>query len=152
MHKVKLYVAVAMVFISSPCLAQESEFADADSFDSAVRLMKLSLHGLGYMETRCTTSFPKLKGEIESHIAKYKARERHAIRVAEARWAEMYKQMPQVLDASLAAVEVAVDGSLALADNDTLRRVCGGYFAQYSSGVWRQRTPRVYEYLDQAPE
>ncbi|HEY8975857.1 MAG TPA: hypothetical protein VIN75_16685 [Burkholderiaceae bacterium] len=60
-------------------------------------------------------------------------------------------QLDKVASSTLDATIKALAARDAPTQDKVLRDYCATHFRDLASGVWRQRTPRVYEFLRAAP-
>ena len=157
LHCVGLLVVAALVQTPVHAVAQSLGYLDADTPSEAVGMMKSSMYTAEFLKRECSARFLDQAGQIEADLTRWKATEARALERADHYWAEMAAKEPK-LPEMLARAETYLKESLKLLEQfDPARRshvfsqYCRQYFADLASGVWRRRTPRLYEFLDRAP-
>lgn len=137
-------------------ICQSMTYLDADNPSEAVGMMKNSIFTAQVMRRECIARFPALQNEIERDLQKWQNADAGNIKKAEFYWAEMVRKQPSI-SSMLELSEKAVKNNFDLLSKtreqigkDVLVQYCKQHFAALASGVWRKRTPRTYEYLDNA--
>jgi hypothetical protein len=150
------FVATLLVF-QSVCQAQSTPYADADSPGEAVGMYKMTIGLSDRMKQDCTKRFPELQSKIETDFEKWRSIDAKEIEVAEQRFREMEKKNPKLTrqfpemvnqgyENKLIAPFKGVDPAI---EKRVVRDYCQQFFSELASGVWRQRTPKTYRYLNQ---
>lgn len=155
MRLVQLVALCLSLVYSGQTTAQALGYQDATVPLGAVGMMKVSIQGAEYLKKRCVARFPALQQEIESNLMIWRTTEAAAIRKTEARWPAMAEQEPKFMQ-MLIVTENSIQGVLDSFDKmppDVRAQVysgtCHKHFADLASGIWRQRTPNAYRYLDE---
>ena len=130
-------------------ICQSSIYLDADTPSEAVGMMKNSIVTAEVMRRECIARFPAIQNEIDRDLQKWQNAEVEAIKKAEFYWAAMVKKQPSISSA-LELTEQAVKNNFDLLSKVPEQEYCKQYFAVLASGIWRKRTPKIYEYLDNA--
>jgi len=119
-------------------------------------MMKMTIQGSDYLRQRCISKFPELQSDLEANLAKWQVAEAAGIRKAEAIWPSMVEQ-DSTFSAMLSAMEENLKSILESFERmppdvgqKMYMHACSKHFADLASGVWRQRTPNAYRYLDEA--
>lgn len=146
------------------CTAAQSQslgYQDADTPSEAVGMMNSTLVMAAKMYSECSKRFPDLAEGMNRDFTTWKTKEARDIGLARFHWAEMEKSQPK-LQGMKAYAESAIVQQLQLAEGrpevggvdggKVVRDMCTSHFANLASGIWRDRTPRAYQYLDQAPD
>jgi TPR repeat protein len=127
---------------------------DASSPEMAIAMIEGMRRGAEYMQHQCIQLHPELQTEIDRDYSTWKTNEAHAISRSDNQWAsEASKpELTQLAD-SLAKFDARASLDKVHSTNSSVgtELLCKKYFADLASGIWRQRTPRVYEYLDATP-
>jgi hypothetical protein len=117
----------------------------------------MSIETAELLRVRCIRHDPALQEAIDANLLKWKTTERSVLETATHHWNEMLKIEPKLADL-LKMAERALDSNLQLlseapgpAGGEVIRQYCVQHFEDLASGVWRERTPKAYEYLDRAP-
>lgn len=137
--------------------AMDQDFAshpprDASSLQAAVAMMEGMLRGTDSMEHRCVQLHPELQVEIDRDYSTWKSNEAVAIDHADNQWATQKSELKQLVD-SLATSQARANVDKVDAENGSIGStlLCKKYFSDLASGIWRDRTPQVYRYLDAMP-
>ena len=146
------FLAVGIPTIAA---AQSLSYEDASSPMGAVGMMKTTLVTAEHMKEKCSGSFETLKSEIETKYSTWRTNEAHAISKTEEIWPELVKQDPrfsQLIEAIPGNLQNTLDSVSRVSPELGVRLqfdICKKYFTTLAAGIWRQRTPMVYKYLDE---
>jgi hypothetical protein len=126
---------------------------DASSPTAAILMMRTTVRIAERLKTQCAGRYPDLQQGIDQNLSSWKSAEAHAIGQSEARWPALVDAHADFATADDAAVGLGAQfllGRFTAPDNQALGKImCKKYFADLASGIWRQRTPKVYGLLDQ---
>ncbi len=137
--------AVDQAFVSHPP-------RDASSLMAAVGMMEGMLRSADSTEQRCVQLHPDMQVEIDRDYSTWKSNEAVAIDHANGQWATLNADLRQIADAmATSQAQVNVDTVNAQTGSIGSTFFCKKYFSDLASGVWRNRTPQVYRYLDATP-
>jgi hypothetical protein len=141
-------------FIPIVGICQSATYLDADNPGEAVGIMMSSIVTSQAMRQECIQRLPALQNEIDRNMQQWQNTEANNIKKAEFYWAVMVKKQPNI-SAGLGLSEKAIKNNFDLLSKypesrNVTVQYCKQYFAALASGVWRKRTPKTYEYLDQA--
>ena len=151
-------VALIAGCIAEAAIAQESRYIDATSPKQAVGMMVVTARTAGMMETECGKRFSDTLPAIRSSMQAWRQRDGRLADAAESEFAtaarahaSLQTQVDEALDSIFQARFVTPYVSVDAATRDRgIRARCETYFGELASGVWRQRTPNVYKYLEGA--
>lgn len=125
---------------------------DASSPQAAVAMMEGMLRGADTMENRCIQLHPDLRVEIDRDYFAWKSNEAVAIDHANKQWAAQKTELKQTADSiATSGAQASVDRIDAVNGSVGSTIWCKKYFSDLASGVWRQRTPQLYQFLDAMP-
>ncbi len=120
-------------------------------------MYKMTIGLSSRMKQECSKRFPELQPRIESDIERWRSLDAKEIEVAEQRFRELEKMSPKLsrqfpemvnqgYENKLVAPFKGADPSI---ERKVVRDYCQQFFSELASGVWRQRTPKTYQYLNQ---
>jgi len=120
--------------------------------------MTISLSAL--MEEKCGSRFPTLQQAIREQLESWRKLDHDELAVTEKYWQQMLKKKPslaqQMEEMTTQAFESKLVAPFRKADppveEKIVRDYCTQYFRELATGVWRQRTPKLYQFLAQAPK
>lgn len=127
---------------------------DASSPDMAVAKMEGTLYAAFFMKDQCIQLHSDLQPEIDRDYAAWKATEAHAISRADSRWASMgiHGEVDSILNSvAKAGIQASLDKAATANRAVGTELLCRKYFADLASGIWRERTPKIYQFLDAMP-
>ena len=157
MHYLRFLILAAAIQMPAQAFAQTLGYSDADNPSEAVGMMKTKLYTAEVMKRECSARLPDQAAQMEANLNKWKTTEAHAIERANHYWAQMAAKEPKMRE-TLIRAEAYIKGHISLlAKSDPDRRTqavslfCLQHFSDLESGVWRKRTPRLFEFLDRAP-
>lgn len=152
-------ICSAILLASFPfhCNAQSLPYADADTSSEAVGMFKMTIGLADHMKQECTKRFPELQVMIEKDIQKWRSLDAKEIAITERRFREMERMSPKLSQQYSEMVKQAYENKLvapfrgmdASVERKVVRGYCQQFFNELATGVWRQRTPKVYQYLSQ---
>lgn len=132
-------------------------YEDADNPSQAVGMIKSTIFAAKSMKDECQTRYPEMSEEFSANLNKWKTTEAEVIKKSEYHWSVLVKMDPKLLEAP-SQVDTAIKGYFEILEKTrvadskvAIREYCHNHFANLASGIWRQRTPRAYEYMDKAP-
>jgi membrane-bound lytic murein transglycosylase MltF len=154
-----LHIQVAILLMASancdPVGAQSSGYQDATNPFGAAGMMKVTLRAAEYMRRQCAAQFPEDQEAMEADLLKWRIAEASAIRKAEAQWPAMVEREPE-LEQIVEVAELTMKNNLDLfgklppdLGRKMFAQTCRQYFSNLASGVWRERTPKAYKFLDE---
>lgn len=153
---VLLCSAILILIAPSRSLAQPLPYADADTPGEAIGIYKMTIGISERMRRECSARFPELGPAIERDLEKWRRIDAQEIRHAEQGFQAMERASPQLrqqfeqmlrqgyenkLVTPFIGMEPAIEKSI-------MHNYCQQYFGDLASGIWRQRTPRVYQFLN----
>jgi hypothetical protein len=149
------FAVVASVDGGTRAYAQSLPYADADTPSEAVGMFKMTIELASRMRRECTRNFPQLQAQIERDIGAWRALDAREIDVAERRFAAMVKASPELRDQFPAMVNQVYQNKMVHpfrgVDPDLQAKIANGYCAKFfnelATGVWHQRTPKLYQFL-----
>lgn len=154
-HRAKVALLTFIVPAASFC--QSLGYADADTPSEAVGMMQSSVHIAQVMREQCVNRLPNLQSEIDTNLLKWKTAEASVLKKADFHWAMMVKKQPSIsetLNQTTNIVKANIEAVWKMpnqAGNVVLSQYCRKHFSDLASGIWRNRTPKAYEFMDQAP-
>ena len=157
----RLCMLSAAIALTIPALAlsQTDPYYDADNPFQAIGMMQAARFNAETMLTECTSRFPDQAKELKADLDVWKSAEVANIRKANYQWNLAFSSHPtedankkrQWRVGTLAQFEV-----IEKMDQNEARYIesehCQKYFADLASGVWHQRTPKMYAFMDQVPD
>jgi len=153
----QVLIMAAAIQMPVVTFAQTLGYSDADSPSEAVGMMKVKLYTAEVMKRECSARLPSKAAQMENNFNKWKTTEAHDIDRANHYWAQMVGKKPEVQE-MLVRAEVFIKGHISLLEqSDPDHRTqavsvfCLQHFSDLESGIWRKRTPRLFEFLDRAP-
>ena len=156
MIAIRTFILSTAAVFCGQVAGQSLGYQDATSILGAAGMMKMTIQGNDYMRQRCISKFPELQRDLEANLAKWQVAEADGIRKAEAIWPSMVEQDPR-FSAMLSAMDEYMNSiveSFERMPPDVGQKMymhaCSKHFADLASGIWRQRTPNAYRYLDEA--
>lgn len=154
---VTLVVLVTATQIPVQAVAQTLGYSDADNPSQAVGMMKTNVFSAQVLLRECSARLPDQAVEMAGQLKRWQTAEAHDIERAEHYWAEMAEKQPALRE-QLVQTEAYLKGNFTLIEKTNPSNkvyaesiFCRQHFADLASGVWRKRTPRLYQFLDQAP-
>ena len=133
------------------CSAQVVSYADADNLGQALSMMKTSLTVATSMRARCAASVPSLAPEIDENLSIWRTRESDVIGKTERAIRLIAAERPDDVRKANELIIRGLTNQLAVAEKQgTLPALCRRHFSELASGVWRQRTPRLYKFIEEA--
>lgn len=107
------------------------------------------------MHDDCTRRFPEQRSQIERDIVAWRALDAKEIEATERRFAAMVKRSPKLGEQFPTMVKQGYENKMVYPFRNVdpaievkvVRDYCKQYFNELATGVWRKRTPKVYEYL-----
>jgi len=156
-------IAVVLPMLPLWAFPQSLPYSDADNPGEAVGLLKATVITSKAVLAECTKRFPDQGSRMRSDLETWRDQEADVIARAEFFWEEMKRKDPKLADmeaflasAALKPFEildsVPTSGGESQPQIQVISQYCSKYFHDLASGVWRVRTPKTYEYLDDAPE
>src|SRR5436853_7169069 len=157
MRCLRLLILAAAIQMPVQAFAQILGYSDADNPSEAVGMMKAKLYTAEVMKRECSARLPDKAAQMEANFNKWKTTEAHAIDRANHYWAQMAAKEPK-MQGDLVRVEAFIKGHISLLEQSdpdhrtqAVSVLCLQHFSDLESGVWRKRTPRLFEFLDRAP-
>jgi hypothetical protein len=157
MRRSRFLAALLALGIPVIGIGQSLSFEDADTPSEAVGMMTQTMRAAQVMRDLCVARFPKEQLEIDANLLKWRTTEAEVLKKTDVHWAAMVKKQPNMADA-LGLVDSSIKGQMDAAaklpgdvGSDILLQRCKRHFADLASGIWRKRTPHVYEFMDRAP-
>jgi hypothetical protein len=154
------HLPVLLALLPAAALAQPMPYQDADNPSQAVGMMQSTVVANRKMLSECSTRFPDAADRYRGQLKAWEETEHADIRKAQYFFDRMASKEPR-LNEMLAFAETVVVRNLETLSNappslsgtmgSVLAEYCASYFANLAGGVWRTRTPRMYRYLDAAP-
>ena len=148
---------LAVLSIASVAQAQSLGYLDAETQMGAVSMLVVTTRTARFVEEKCKALFPEKSEAIDADFAKWKAAESRGLKKAEALWPSIVEREPEVEQLAAYAVDNVkrqFESMQSMPNGRSvvvLDEVCSKYFAQLASGIWRKRTPKAYEFIDQLP-
>ncbi len=157
MQLVRILALIAFVQVSAHAVAQTLGYSDADNPSQAVGMMKNNVFSAQVLLRECSARLPGHVVEMASQLKQWQTVEAHGIERAEHYWDQMVEKQPSLRE-QLVRSETYLKGNIKLLEDmnprnkaETISTFCRQHFADLASGIWRQRTPRLYQFLDHAP-
>lgn len=151
-HQFCLLIAAALPATGT---CQSLGYMDADSLGEAVGMMQATKLSAELMKHHCTGKHPEMRQKIESELARWRVNDQAAIERSDAHFLQMKKSSPAEAAKEFAALEATVETGITTlsklpgeAGAQVFRQACTQHFEALASGVWRQRTPNVYKFLE----
>ena len=154
---IRIGTLFVMASIASTGQAQSLDYLDAETQMGAVHMLIVTNRNARFVEEKCKSLFPERSEAIDSHFSAWKARESRGLAKAEALWPRLVEREPEFEEAAVYAVDAvrrqfeSMQGMPRGRGMAVLDEICSKYFVQLASGIWRKRTPRAYEFIDQLP-
>lgn len=151
-------LSIFMLSISASATAQSFSYQDASSPLGAVGMLKATSHLAHFMKKKCAERIPSIAVELDANLSTWRDREAKNLAKVDALWPSMVAQEPrfeQVVSMQESVVENMLSYAAKLPDSlgeQYYTDICRRHFATLASGVWRQRTPLMYQYLDEMSE
>lgn len=148
---------LVMALMASPAQAQSLGYLDAETQMGAVHMLVVTMRNARFVEEKCKSLFPEKSEAIDRDFGKWKAAESKGLAKAEALWPRLVEREPEFEEVAAYAVDAlrrqfeSMQSMPRGRGTAVLDEVCSKYFVQLASGVWRKRTPRAYEFIDQLP-
>ena len=135
--------------------AQALPYADADSPSEAVGMFKMTIGLSARMNEDCTRRFPELQPQIANDLAAWRRLDAREFEIAELRFSEMARMRPGFEEQFAAMVKQGYENKMVHPfrgvapeiEAKVVRDYCKRFFRELATGVWRQRTPNMYRYL-----
>lgn len=148
------------LFVTLFCItphAKAASFQDANDMHEAAGMMENRIVDARIFQKECSHHFPQLIDEIKGHVATWQRTDATEIRKANYYWSVMKIQHPsdtsQINDSMASNAIKVIKATSQNGSNETgLAKFCKLYFANLASGVWRKRTPKMYQYLLNIPD
>lgn len=156
--KVLKTLSIATLSLSASATAQSLSYQDASSPLGAVGMLKATSHLAEFMKRKCADRVPSIAVELEANHSTWRTREAKNLAKVDALWPSMVAQEPkfeQVVSMQESVVESMLSYAAKLPGSlgeQHYTDICRRHFATLASGVWRQRTPLMYQYLDEMSE
>ncbi len=152
--------AAILYFLVASANAQSLPYADADNPSQAVGMMKMTISLAELMQEKCVARFPELQGTINSQVMRWQTLDGAEIAVANRYWGEMVKKNPDIARQIDEMTKQAYESKLVApfrgaapeVETQVARDYCEQYFNELATGVWRKRTPHLYQFLAQEPQ
>jgi hypothetical protein len=144
----------ALVCVCS-AYAQALPYADADSPREAVGMFKMTMGLSARMHEDCTRRFPELQPQIEKDLVAWRRLDAREFEITELRFSEMAKMRSRFEEQFAAMVKQGYENKMVYPfrgvapeiEAKVIRDYCKQFFRELATGVWRQRTPNMYRYL-----
>jgi hypothetical protein len=135
--------------------AQALPYADADTPSEAVGMYKMTIALSVRMKEECTRRFPQLQPQIDADLEVWRTLDAKEIEATDRRFSEMVKRSAQLGQQFPAMVKQAYENKMVYPfrgvapeiEAQVMRDYCKQFFHELATGVWRQRTPKMYRYL-----
>lgn len=157
MQLIRIITLVVALQISAQVVAQTLGYSDADNPSQAVGMMKTNHFSAQVLLRECSARLPLHSAEMAGQLRRWQMVEARDIEKAERYWAEMAEKHPGFSE-QLVQTETYLTESIKLIEKTNpsnkayaVSLFCRQHFADLASGIWRQRTPRLYQFLDHAP-
>lgn len=148
--------ALLILTVPSRSLAQPLPYADADTPGEAIGIYKMTIGISARMRQECSGRFPDLGPAIERDLEKWRSIDAQEIHHAEQGFQAMERASPQLrqqfehmlkqgYENKLVTPFIGMDPAI---EKSIMHNYCQQYFSDLASGIWRQRTPRVYQFLN----
>ena len=151
---------ICLLLASCSCLAESNGslgYEDADNPSQALGMIQTTIYAAKSMKSECEIRYPEMSEEFNSNFNKWKTTEAEVIKKSEYHWSIIVKKDPKLLEAPT-QTNATIKGYFEVIEKnhvgdskEAIREYCHNHFANLASGIWRQRTPRAYEYMDNAP-
>ena len=153
----KLFFSLFVILFGIASHVRAASFQDASDMHEAAGMMENRIVDAGIFQKECSHHFPQLIDEIKGRVATWQRMDATEIRKANYYWSVMKIQHPsdtsQINDYMASnAIKVIKVASKNGANETGLAKFCKLYFANLASGVWRRRTPKMYQYLLNIPD
>ncbi len=154
---IKRIFTLAVSLLTTTVQAQSLGYLDAETQMGAVSMLVVTTRTARFVEEKCKSLFPEKSEAIDTDFAKWKTAESRGLQKAEALWPSIVEREPDVEQLAAYAVDTVKKQfeSMQSIPNGRgvviLDEVCSKYFVQLASGIWRKRTPKAYEFIDQLP-
>jgi hypothetical protein len=152
-----ILILAAAIQMPAQAFAQALGYADADNPSEAVGMMKVQEYTAEVMKRECSARLPGQATQMQVNLDKWKTAEAHDLERANYHWERMAAKNPKMQE-TLVRAESSIKGHINLleqSDPDHRTKAvsvfCLQHFSDLASGVWRKRTPRLFEFLDRAP-
>lgn len=150
-------VLLCALVLPSFGLCQSPRYEDADNPSEAVGMMRVVIQVTETLRDRCTRHDAALQERIDADLLKWRTTEQRVLERTMYYWNRMAAREPTITEA-LAHAERTIDETLrTVSENlessgrDGIREYCIQHFSDLASGIWRERTPKAYAYMDEAP-
>ena len=157
MNRQRSHLVLIIALFPGIGAVQSLGYSDADTPSEAIGMMKTNMHTAEVLKRECSARLPDKATEMEKNLNRWKEVEAHALERTDHYWGQMIQKEPR-LEEVLTRAETAIKGQIELlekTDSDkrlgAVSQFCVQHFSDLASGVWRQRTPRLYAFLDRAP-
>lgn len=153
----RLFFSLFVTLLSIVPLAKAASFQDANDMHEAAGMMENRIVDARIFQRECSNRLPQLNDEIKDHVATWQRMDATEIRKANYYWSVMITQHPTdtsqinefMASNAIKTINAASqDGS----NGKGLTKFCKLYFVNLASGVWRERTPKMYQYLLNIPD
>jgi hypothetical protein len=138
-------------------ICQSMGYLDADSPAEAAAMIYATKISSRVMQEACVGRFADLKEPIETDISAWQKKEAAVIARADGYFEQFSRRYPKEAQTYVETTEEMMKKAIELqaqmpgeAGAAVFRQACVNHFAALASGVWRQRTPNVYKYMDAA--
>ncbi|MGH8108311.1 MAG: hypothetical protein ACREO1_06285 [Arenimonas sp.] len=154
---IQLFLGLVLLVIGSSN-SHAVEYADADNLEEAYGFMYARKVSAEMLREKCSASFPEQAQEIESNYQKWLSEDGELLRKVDASLAEIEKQEPGVIAKLDKLITEAITKGYADMEeaakqnnDDSLSLFCSEQFSAMADGSWRKRTPKAYEFINNAP-
>jgi hypothetical protein len=138
-------------------VCQSMGYLDADSPAEAAAMIYATKISSRVMQEACVGRFPDLKESIEADLSTWQKKEAGVIARAEGYFEQFSRRYPNEARTYVETTEDTMKKTIAIQAEmpgetgaTVFRQVCASHFSALASGVWRQRTPNVYKYMEAA--
>jgi hypothetical protein len=140
--------ACVLVAVASTA-APAAEYVDAVNYQRAAGQMFQRIVSMELRAHTCSERFPDQSAQIAADHASWQRQDAVAIEATNAFLRDLESRNPGFIDTSRKSVLVASRGLLdQVMATDGAAEYCRASFADLAAGVWRTRTPKVYEFLE----
>lgn len=137
--------------------SQTLPYSDADTPGQAVGMMSASIVTARKMLSECSARFPESSEVMKRQFENWQKQESEVLRKTKLHWQRVLQRDPKLVEFEpylenmvTKNIENIANAPHAAASNGA-REYCLKHFDDLASGVWRLRTPKVFEYMDRAP-
>jgi hypothetical protein len=154
-YRRKLLFSLFLFLVLAAPHIEAASFQDAADRDEAAGMMENRIIDVGILQVQCSSRYPEIKTAIQEQAADWQKTDAVEIHKANYYWSVMTAQHPddarQINEAMVMGINKIIDEkSHQDSDGRMLKLFCEDYFAHLSA--WRQRTPKMYQFLLQIPD